>query len=164
MEKNLEGKQTQIKTTQPQKSEFTFPTEEVTLPSKGLLYAADSPLRSGKITMKYMTAKEEDILTNQNFIKNGTVIDKLLQSLIVDGTSINDILVGDKNALLVASRILGYGADYSFKYQNPETGEEVLPEVKEGQILTMDGKIFHKSPRNFTNTRKTVISFNITIR
>ena len=46
----------------------------------------------------------------------------------------------------------------------PETGEEVIPEVKEGQILTMDGKIFHKSPRNFTNTRKTVISFNIIFR
>ena len=45
--------------------------------------------------------------------------------------------------------------------KHPETGEEVIPEVKEGQILTMDGKIFHKSPRNFTNTRKTVISFNI---
>ena len=45
--------------------------------------------------------------------------------------------------------------------KHPATGEEVIPEVKEGQILTMDGKIFHKSPRNFTNTRKTVISFNI---
>tara|TARA_Y100001963_G_C6579968_1_gene352928 strand:+ start:55 stop:636 length:582 start_codon:yes stop_codon:yes gene_type:complete len=48
--------------------------------------------------------------------------------------------------------------------KHPETGEEVIPEVKEGQILTMDGKIFHKSPRNFTNTRKTVISFNIIFR
>ena len=60
-----------------------FPTEEVTLPSKGLLYPKDSLLRSGKIEMKYMTAKEEDILTNQNYINNGTVIDKLIKSLIV---------------------------------------------------------------------------------
>ena len=64
-------------------SKFKFPTEEVELPSKGLLYPEGHPLKSGKIEMKYMTAKEEDILTNQNLIANGTVIDKLLQSLIV---------------------------------------------------------------------------------
>ena len=63
---------------------FKVPTETVELPSKGLLYPADSPLSSGKIEMKYMTAKEEDILSNINFIKKGTAIDKLMQSLIVD--------------------------------------------------------------------------------
>lgn len=93
-----------------------FPTEMVDLPSKGLLYPKDSPLTSGKIEMKYMTAKEEDILTNQNYIQNGTVIDKLLQSLIVTPCNYNDLLVGDKNALLIASRILGYGKDYEFEY------------------------------------------------
>lgn len=94
-----------------------FPTEIVDLPSKGLLYAEDSPLRAGTIEMKYMTAKEEDILTNQNFIQKGTVIDKLLQALIVNkDITYNDILVGDKNALLVAARILGYGKDYDFTY------------------------------------------------
>jgi hypothetical protein len=107
---------------QPQKPQF--PTEEVTLPSKGLLYPEGSPLRSGKLTMKYMTAREEDILTNQNYIKNGTVIDKLLQSLIVDSIKVEDLLIGDKNAILVAARILGYGQDYSFKYFNPTTREE----------------------------------------
>ena len=65
-------------------SEFKFPTEEVELPSKGLIYPKENPLSSGKIEIKYMTAKEEDILTNQNYIKQGTVIDKLLKSLIVD--------------------------------------------------------------------------------
>ena len=87
-----------------------FPTEEVTLPSKGLLYPEGSPLRSGKVSMKYMTAREEDILTNQNYIKNGTVIDKLLESLLVNkNIDLKDLLVGDKNAILVAARILGYG-------------------------------------------------------
>ena len=62
---------------------FDFPTEIVELPSKGLLYPKDNPLSSGKIEMKYMTAKEEDILTNQNYIKQGIVLDKLMQSLIV---------------------------------------------------------------------------------
>ena len=63
--------------------EKKFPTEMVELPSKGLVYDKDNPLSSGKIEMKYMTAKEEDILTNQNYINKGTVIDELLKSLIV---------------------------------------------------------------------------------
>ena len=57
-------------------SEFKFPTEEVELPSKGLLYPKDHPLSSGKVEIKYMTAKEEDILTNQSYIQKGTVLDK----------------------------------------------------------------------------------------
>ena len=97
-----------------------FPTEEVTLPSKGLLYSKESPLSKGVITMKYMTAKEEDILTNQNLIENGTVIDKLLQSLIVTPIDYKDLLVGDKNAILIAARILGYGQDYTFEYEGKE--------------------------------------------
>jgi len=94
-----------------------FPTEMVELPSRGLLYPKDSPLASGKLEMKYMTAKEEDILTNQNYIQQGVVIDKLLQSLIVTPINYGDLLVGDKNALLIASRILGYGKDYEFEYK-----------------------------------------------
>lgn len=98
-------------------TENKFPSEVVELPSKGLLYAEDSPLRSGEIEMKYMTAKEEDILTNQNYIEKGVVIDKLLQSLIVDKkVNYNELLTGDKNALLIAARILGYGKDYEFTY------------------------------------------------
>lgn len=94
-----------------------FPSEIVELPSKGLLYSEDSPLKSGKIEMKYMSAKEEDILTNQNYISKGVVIDKLLQALIVDDkVSYGDLLVGDKNALLVAARVLGYGKEYEFNY------------------------------------------------
>ena len=64
-------------------SEFKFPTEVVDLPSKGLLYPKTNPLSSGKVEMKYMTAKEEDILSNQNYIRQGVVFDKLLRSLIV---------------------------------------------------------------------------------
>ena len=92
-----------------------FPTETVDLPSKGLLYPKDNPLSSGKVEMKYMTAKEEDILTNQNFISNGTVLDKLLESLIVSDIKMDDLIIGDKNALLIASRVLGYGKDYEFR-------------------------------------------------
>jgi hypothetical protein len=96
---------------------YQFPTEMVTLPSKGLLYPEGNPLKKGEVEMKYMTAREEDILTNQNLIENGTVIDKLLQSLIITPINYNDLLVGDKNAILIAARILGYGSDYAFEYK-----------------------------------------------
>ena len=90
-------------------SKFKLPTETITLPSKGLLYPKDNPLSKGEIEMSYMSAKHEDILTNSNYIQNGTVIDKLLQALIVSPIDFNTLLVGDKNALLFAARILGYG-------------------------------------------------------
>jgi hypothetical protein len=127
---------------QTEKPKFSFPTEEVTLPSKGLLYDEDSLLKSGVIEMKYMTAKEEDILTNQNFIKNGTVIDKLLQALIVTPVKVDELLIGDKNAILVAARILGYGAEYEFKYPNPETGENELVSV---DLTEAEDKFFDES-------------------
>ena len=119
-----------------------FPSEEVTLPSKGLLYSEGSPLKSGVIEMKYMTAREEDILTNQNLIENGTVIDKLLQSLIVSPIDYNELLTGDKNAILVAARILGYGKDYTFDY-NGESITVDLTSVDDKQLdesIIVDGK------------------------
>ena len=105
-------------------SEFKMPTETVSLPSKGLLYPKDSPLSKGEIEMKYMTAKEEDILTNANYIKDGSVLNRVMQSLIVTPVNFNDILVCDKNAILLGARILGYGAEYPFRYFNPSTGAE----------------------------------------
>lgn len=94
-------------------AEHNFPTETVSLPSQGHFYPSDSPLAEGKVEIKYMTAKEEDILTNQNYITQGTVLDKLLESVIVSPKfKLDDMLLGDKNALLIATRILGYGAEY----------------------------------------------------
>jgi hypothetical protein len=113
---------------------FSFPTEMVDLPSKGLLYPEDSPLRSGRIEMKYMTAKEEDILTNSNYIQQGIVLDKLLESLIVSKINFKDILVGDKNAILIASRILGYGQDYEFE-MNGRTYQVDLTKLKDKELL-----------------------------
>lgn len=120
-------------------NKLKLPTELVELPSRGLLYPTENPLSSGKIEMKYMTAREEDILTNQNYIKNGTVFDKLLQSLIVSDVSYDDLIIGDKNAILIAARVLGYGKDYTIMYPHPQTGveEEVtidLTQVKEKDV------------------------------
>ena len=81
---------------------FEFPSEVVDLPSQGWFYDPTSPLASGKIDIKYMTAREEDILTSQNLIKKGVVLDKLLEALIVTpNVKLNEILVGDKNAIFV---------------------------------------------------------------
>ena len=148
------------------KSKFKFPTETVELPSKGLIYPKDNPLSSGKIEMKYMTAKEEDILTNQNYIKNGTVIDKLLQSLIVDMTKVEDLLIGDKNAVLVAARILGYGQDYTFKYPHPETGveEEISVDLTEADDKVIDESKMVNGQNEFEfelPTSKLLITFKL---
>jgi len=125
-----------------------FPTEMVELPSKGLLYPKDSPLAEGKIEMKYMTAREEDILTNQNYIQNGTVIDKLLQSLIVTPIEYNELLVGDKNAILIASRVLGYGKDYEFEYQ----GEKQVVDLSLLTNKQIDEKQFKPGENSFIYT------------
>jgi hypothetical protein len=134
-------------------AELKLPTEKVMLPSKGLLYPKESPLSSGTIEMKYMTAKEEDILTNTNFIRQGTVIDKLLQSLIVTPINYDELLIGDKNAILIAARILGYGAEYSFKYTD-ERGKEIEASVDLSKLdeKPLDESLFTAGVNEFTFT------------
>ena len=106
-----------------------FPTEVVELPSKGYFYPKGNPLASGKVEMRYMTAREEDILTSPNLLKQGIAVDKLLETLIVDKKiNLDDMLIGDKNALIVAARILGYGKDYGFLTFDDD-GEEVTATV-----------------------------------
>ena len=97
--------------------EIQVNVEEVKLPSKGLIYPLDNPLSKGIIEMKYMTAKEEDILLNQNYLKNGTALDKLMKSLIVTPINYDDLIIGDKNAIMIAARILGYGPEYTFEFE-----------------------------------------------
>ena len=105
-------------------SEDKFPSEVIDLPSKGKLYPKEHPCSDGKIEIKYMTAKEEDILTSQNLIKKGVVIDRLLDSLILtNGVKTDDMLLGDKNAIMVAARILAYGPEYTCRVANPNTNE-----------------------------------------
>ena len=135
-----------------------FPTEQIELPSKGLPYPAESLLSKGVLEMKYMSAKEEDILTNVNFLKNGTVIDKLLQSMIVTSINYDDLLICDKNALLVAARILGYGKDYEFEYD----GQKINFDLSSVDPLPLNENIkpgknefdFHLPKANVTVTFK----------
>jgi hypothetical protein len=129
-------------------AELKIPTETVSLPSKGLLYPETSPLAKGQIEMKYMTAKEEDILSNANYIRQGTVIDKLLQALIVTPIDYNELLIGDKNAILIAARVLGYGKDYSFTYEN----EEITVDLSELPSIDLDESIITKGINSFKYT------------
>tara|TARA_B100000287_G_scaffold228562_1_gene215467 strand:- start:2287 stop:3054 length:768 start_codon:yes stop_codon:yes gene_type:complete len=104
--------------------EFKFPSELIDLPSLGKLYPEGSPLKEGKVEVKYMTAREEDILTSANLIKKGIVIDRLLDSLILTkGVKSSELLLGDKNAIMIAARILAYGKDYTVELRDPENGE-----------------------------------------
>ena len=141
-------------------SEFKLPTEIVELPSKGLIYPESNPLSSGKVEMKYMTAKEEDILSNQSYIEKGVVIDKLLQSLIVSDINYNDLIIGDKNAIMVAARVLGYGKNYSFSYD----GEKVDVDLTLLENKPIDESNFTKGVNNFSfklPTTNTEITFKI---
>ena len=101
-------------------AEFKLPTEVIDLPSKGLLYPKDNPVSEGKIEIKYMTAKEEDILSNVSYIQKGIVLDKLFESLIVSKVNYDDLLIGDKNAVMIAARVLGYGNEYTFDYNGKQ--------------------------------------------
>jgi hypothetical protein len=132
-------------------NKLNIPTEIVELPSQGLIYPESSPLSSGTIEMKYMTAREEDILTNQNYIQKGIVLDELVKSLIVSKVNYDDLCVGDKNAILVAARILGYGKDYSFSWG----GEEYNIDLTTIDNKPIDTKLFRKGINEFNFTLPT---------
>lgn len=133
-------------------SEFKFPTEEVELPSKGLIYSKDNPLSSGKVEVKYMTAREEDILSNQAFIQKGIVLDKLLKSLIVNkDINLDDLIVGDKNALLISSRILGYGKDYEVTIK----GQDYVIDVSTLENKEIDESKYEAGKNEFNWTSET---------
>jgi hypothetical protein len=124
---------------------FSLPVEEIELPSKGLLYPENSELAKGTIKMKYMTAKEEDILTNQSYIKNGTVLDKLLKSLIASPINYDELLIGDKNAIMIAARVLGYGSEYSFEY----LGEPYTVDLSQLENKVLDEKLYSTRTNEF---------------
>ena len=127
-------------------SKFTVPTEMVDLPSKGLLYPKDSPLSAGQIEIKYMTAREEDILTNANLLRQGLAIEKMLKSIIKTPIDYEDLILGDRNAILIAARILAYGKDYAFNYFNPNTmeSEVVNGDLQSVKYKTVNAALFNE--------------------
>ncbi|HIK87953.1 MAG TPA: hypothetical protein EYG07_05590 [Alphaproteobacteria bacterium] len=136
--------------------ENKFPTEIVDIPSKGYFYPEKSPLSSGKVELKYMTAKDEDILTSQNLIAKGVVLDVLLNNIIVTpGIKVSDLLIGDKNALLIAARVLAYGKEYEFEVSSPVTGESTTH--------TLDLTVLKDVELDFSKFTKGLNEFDFTL-
>lgn len=144
---------------------FSFPTEVVDLPSRGLLYDTNNPLSSGKIEMKYMTAKEEDILSSPNLARQGIILDKLFQSLIVTPIRYDDLYVGDRNAIMIAARLLAYGKDYTVEVPDPSVPSEkqqVTIDLTSFTHKQIDYSMFEHGRTEFTfelPISKTVIGF-----
>lgn len=133
--------------------QYDFPVEVLDLPSKGLVYPKEHPLSKGTITIKYMTAKEEDILSNQNLIRKGVVLDKLFESIVVDNIDIKDIIIGDKNAIILATRLLGYGPNYPMRFYSSVTGDtlETVVDLSKVKIKEIDYSSFNnKNEFEFT--------------
>ena len=135
----LEEKQDVV---EKQEKKYTFATTQVSLPSMGKLYSKDHPLHNVDfIDLKEMTAREEDILTSKILLKKGIAIDRLLENCIVD-KKINhqNLLVGDRNTILLALRISGYGPEYNINITCPEcnTSQESEIMLDKINIKTLD--------------------------
>lgn len=143
---------------------YDFPTEVISLPSQGKCYAEDNPLSKGTVEIKYMTAKEEEILASQNLIRKGVVLDKLFESIIVDkDVNIDEILIGDKNAIMLAARILGYGPEYQIEIEN-ELGdkEQITVDLSKVQTKEIDfEKINSENKYEFTTTNGQTLEFKL---
>jgi len=122
--------QVPVQTVQNSPLSFVAPTEFIDLPSKGELYPEGHPLKGkDKVEIKFMTAKEEDILTSRSLIKKGVAIDRMLENLLVDKSiKVDNMLLGDKNALIVGARISGYGSSYKTGVTCPNCGASVKHE------------------------------------
>jgi hypothetical protein len=148
----------------PKKS-YDFPTETITLPSQGLGYSEGHPLSKGEVTIKLMTAKEEDILASPNLIKKGILLDKLLEAVVIeDGVKADDLLIGDKNAILIASRVLSYGPDYTVQVTDPITEDVVNYTVDMSQLKTKEidfSKLNRNNEYEFTLKNGTKLTYQL---
>ena len=111
---------------QTQTLDFSTPTELVDLPSKGRFYPEGHPLHGQEtVEIKFMTAKDEDILTSPSLLKKGIAIDRLIQNVILNkNINVSTLLSGDKSAIMIASRINGFGAEYKTKVVCPSCEEQ----------------------------------------
>lgn len=152
--------------------QFVAPTEFVELPSKGLAYPETHPLHNKDvIEIRFMTAKDEDILSSQTLLKKGIAVERFMQNIIIDSNiKTSSLLVGDRNAIIIAARRSGYGSDYETKVTCPACGEQDLcsfdlasPEIRETNI---DNESFNISPTNGGTfiVKAPLTGFNIELR
>ncbi len=105
---------------------YSIPTELVTLPSEGKLYPPEHPLHNkSTVEIRFMTAKDEDILTSPSYLSNGVAIDKFLENVILDkNIDQESLLVADRNAILIAARITGYGNLFESNFECTHCGSQ----------------------------------------
>lgn len=144
---------------------FVAPTEFVELPSRGKQYPEGHPLHNQEtVEIRYMTAKDEDILTSQTLLRKGLALERFLENIIIDKTiNINSLLIGDKNAILVSARGSGYGYDYETVLTCPECTKEtslvfdlrnpkiVGDSLKEQEVVTQVSHGIFKTKMPLTN-------------
>jgi len=152
MEENINiqrGATIQPQQTQQAAPTFDFPTQVISLPSEGKVYAESNPLSKGTLEIKYMTAREEDILADRNLINKGIVLQKLLESVVVQpGVNVDDLVIGDINAVYLATRMLGYGPDYDVEITDPFSGEKQKVTIDLSAIQTKDIDYSRLNPQN----------------
>jgi len=122
---------------------FVTPTEFVDLPSKGEYYAKGHPLhKQDTVEIRYMTAKDEDILTSRTLLRKGIVLDRLIKSIMINkAIAPEDLLIGDKNAIIVAARSTGYGSEYTTKLNCPACGDYVEYSFDLGDAVVNSGEM-----------------------
>ena len=137
---------TEPTTQAPGQLTFVVPTEFVEIPSAGAYYPEGHPLcGQDTVEIKYMTAKDEDILTSRSLLKKGVAINRFLQNILCDKRiKTEDLLIGDKNAILVAARVTGYGAEYNTKTTCPacQTAQDYEFTLEEGTVTGFDTEYF----------------------
>lgn len=109
-----------------EKSGFAIPTDFVSLPSMGKVYPPTSALhKKEQVQIRHLTAADEDILTSRSLLRTGKAVDVLLQNCIIDkNIKVDELLTGDKNAILTYLRVTGYGPDYEVNLSCPSCSEE----------------------------------------
>lgn len=136
-----------------EKIERVVPHEEVKLASRGIPYPEGHPLASGVVRVRYMTARDEDILTTKSFIKNGTVFDELYKSLLMDNIKYNDLLTVDRTSIMLAARSLSYGAEYEVEVETPSGNtQSVVINIDELPEKDVDFSKFTKGENLFLFT------------
>ena len=136
------------------------PANAVSLPSQGKVYPSSSPLRRGYVEMRHMTAYDEDILSNGTYIRQGIVFDKLLESLLVTDVDLNDIISADKEAMIIAARIHGYGAEYPVTVVDPRTNTQLQQTLNLDKLETRSIELESDENGEFTyNIQNHVIKY-----
>lgn len=131
------------------KNPFNLPTEQIDLPSKGLIYPTDHPLHSGKIEVVYPGARQEDILTNSNYLDKGIAIDKFLDSILISEVQMSDMIPGDKDAFMIGARILGLGKTYTTSVRIDKNPEPVSFDITTFKERELDWKLFSPGINEF---------------